>query len=302
MTMKVNPQTLLIVTLTLSLMSAYTLWGETSPPISSSGTDFMAPKRDVDGQDTLLFTEKARRQFVKTLEINHQLYTGRMNVPTLPQWMSDGYLVNKRLTAKILRDKGLGNKMRMYEVQGVSHMAGGHRSGGGDTVLLDLSGLMDGLLDLLDSWVEEDIVPPPGKSSWLELGDVDGDGVNENEALALPEVACPLGLYYPYPPSRGKSGGGYTGFVAFDGRGLEPQDGQGAFVDMKLNRYLDQRESVDEAWHRLGLLKHGETFSRGKYQACVEATVAQLRKEKLITERVAQRYVQQASKADFPGL
>jgi hypothetical protein len=70
---------------------------------------------------------------------------------------------------------------------------------------------------------------------------------------------------------------------------------------MNLNRYLDQRESVDEAWHRLGLLKRGEAFSRSKYQACVEATVARLRKEKLITERVAQRYVQQASKANFPG-
>jgi len=70
---------------------------------------------------------------------------------------------------------------------------------------------------------------------------------------------------------------------------------------MNLNRYLDHRESVDEAWHRLGLLKHGETFSRSKYQACVEATVARLRKEKLITERVAQRYLQQASNADFPG-
>ena len=50
MTMKFNPQTLLIVTLTFSLIGANALWGETSPPISSSGTDFMAPKRDVHGK------------------------------------------------------------------------------------------------------------------------------------------------------------------------------------------------------------------------------------------------------------
>lgn len=268
---------------------------------SDSGGGRYLPVLMEEGQDTLLLTDGARRQFVKTLETAHQLYTARHNMPTLPPWMSRGYLLNKRLTAKILRDKGLGNKMRIYEVQGVSHMAGGHRSGEGDTVLLDLSGLLDGLIDLLDNWVEKDIAPPPSKSGWLELGDVNGDGVNENEAIALPEVACPLGLYFPYPPSRGEEGGGYTGFAAFDGQGLEPLDGQGAFVDMNLNRYLDQRESVDEAWHRLGLLKHGEVFSRSKYQACVEATVAQLRKEKLITERVAQRYVQQASNADFPG-
>ena len=268
--------------------------------IDSGGGRYL-PVLMKEGQDTLLLTDETRQQFVKTLETAHQLYTDRMDVPTLPPWMSYGYLLNKRWTARILRDKGLGNKMRIYEVQGVSHIAGGHRSGGGDTVLLDLSGLMDGLIDLLDNWVEQDIAPPPSKSGWLELGDVDGDGVNENEAIALPEVACPLGLYYPYPPSRGEEGGGYTGFVFFDGQGLEPLDGQGAFVDMNLNRYLDQRESVDEAWHRLGLLKRGEAFSRSRYQACVEATVAQLRKEKLITERVAQRYVQQASNADFPG-
>ncbi len=38
MTMKLNPQTLLIVTLTFSLIGANALWGETSPPISQ-GSD-----------------------------------------------------------------------------------------------------------------------------------------------------------------------------------------------------------------------------------------------------------------------
>ncbi len=71
---------------------------------------------------------------------------------------------------------------------------------------------------------------------------------------------------------------------------------------MNLNRYLDYRESVDQAWHRLGLLKPGEKFSRSKYQACVEAAVGKLKQEKLITERVASRYIQEASETDFPGL
>ena len=70
MTMKFNPQTLLIVTLTFSLIGANALWGETSPPISSSGTDFMAPKRDIHGksigqEDVLIeevaFTDSGRR-------------------------------------------------------------------------------------------------------------------------------------------------------------------------------------------------------------------------------------------------
>jgi len=167
--------------------------------------------------------------------------------------------------------------------------------------ILDLSRIMDALIDVLDNWVEKDIAPPPSKSDWLELGDMDGDGVIENEAIALPEVACPLGLYYPYPPSRGESGVGWTGFATFDGQSLEPLDGRGVFVDMNLNRYLDHRESVDQAWHRLGLLKPGEKFSRSEYQACVEAAVGKLKQERLITERVAALYVQQASEVDFPG-
>lgn len=191
----------------------------------------------------------------------------------------------------------------MYEVRGISHMGGEYLKDvrEGDTVILDLSRLMDALIDRLDDWVEKGIAPPPTKTDWLELGDVDGDGVNENPAIALPEVACPLGLYYPHPPSRGNNGDSWTSFAAFDGQSLEPLDGRGVFVDMNLNRYLDQREDVDQAWQRLGLLKAGERFSRSRYQACVEASVARLQQEKLITERVAARYLQEAAQVHFPG-
>jgi hypothetical protein len=50
MMMKFNPQTLLILTLTFLITGSSMLWGETSLPLSSSGTDFMAPKRVVDGR------------------------------------------------------------------------------------------------------------------------------------------------------------------------------------------------------------------------------------------------------------
>ena len=207
------------------------------------------------------------------------------------------------MNAKILREKGLGDKSRMYEVRGISHMGGEYLEDGrdGDVTILDLSRIIDALIDVLDNWVERDVAPPASKSDWLELGDVDGDGVIENEAIALPEVACPLGLYYQYPLGLARSGNGYTGFATFDGQSLEPLDGRGVFVDMNLNRYLDHRESVDQAWHRLGLLKPGEKFNRSKYQACVEAAVDKLKADRLITERVAARYIQEASVADFPG-
>jgi len=267
-----------------------------------SGEGLYLPVLEENGRDTLFVTEKERQRFVKTIEISHQLYNVRRD-RSGPQWVSQVLQVNKRMNAKILRDKGLGDKSRMYEVRGISHMGGEYLEDGrdGDVIILDLSRIIDALIDVLDNWVEKDIAPPPSKSDWFELGDVDGDGVIENEAIALPEVACPLGLYYQYPPSRGEGGIGWTGFADFDGQSLEPLDGRGVFVDMNLNRYLDHRESVDQAWHRLGLLKPGEKFSRSKYQACVEAAVDKLKQEKLITERVAALYIQEASVADFPG-
>jgi len=103
--------------------------------------------------------------------------------------------------------------------------------------------------------------------------------------------------------TRGRiwTGRSWTGFAAFDGISLEPRDGRGVFVDMNLDRHFGYRESVEQAWHRLGLLKPGERFSRSTYQACVEAAVSRLRQEKLITERFAALYIQQASEVDFPG-
>jgi hypothetical protein len=271
-----------------------------------SGGGRYLPILEENGRDVLFTSQQERQRFVKTIEITHQLYIRRRNTNSrrnIPRWVSPVYLMNKRLNAKILIDKGLGDKIRMYEVRGISHMGGEYLEDGrdGDVTILDLSPVIDALIDVLDNWVEKDIAPPPSKSDWLELGDLDADGVIENEGIALPEVACPLGLYYPYPPSRGDSGVGWTSFASFDSQSLEPLDGRGVFVDMNLNRYLDHRESVDQAWHRVGLLKPGETFSRSKYQACVEAAVGQLMQEKLITDRGAARYIQKASEADLPG-
>ena len=167
-------------------------------------------------------------------------------------------------------------------------------------MILDLSRVMGALIDLLDDWVEKDVAPPPTRSDWLELGDLDGDGVNENPAIALPELSCPLGLYHQFPRSLGTGGAGQTGFALFDGQSLEPLDGRGVFVDMNLNRYLDQRESLEEAWQRLGLLKSGETFTRSRYQQCVQETVDQLKKARLTTQRVADLYMQEAAEVVFP--
>lgn len=48
--------------------------------------------------------------------------------------------------------------------------------------------LKEGFVDLLDAWVDKGTPAPPIKSDWMELGGADKDGVNENEAIAAPEL------------------------------------------------------------------------------------------------------------------
>ncbi len=52
MSLKLNQYALLTVTLTLLLNSSYTLWGQTSAsqPVTSSGKEFMVPKKEVNGK------------------------------------------------------------------------------------------------------------------------------------------------------------------------------------------------------------------------------------------------------------
>jgi hypothetical protein len=268
-----------------------------------SGGGRYLPFVEKNEKNILFETAEARQQFIKTIEIPHQLFIVHRSRPGVPKWIAPTYIANHRNTAKMLQAKGLGDKLRMYEVQGISHMGDEYLTEGsrGDIVILQLSRLMDGLIDLLDEWVEKDVAPPATRSDLLELGDVNGDGVNENKAIALPEVACPLGVYYPNPPSMGTAGVNWTTFAPFDGRSLEPQDGRGVFVDMNLNRYLDHRESVQEAWHRLGLLKPGEKFNRDTYRSCVETAVDQLKRTRFLTPQTATLYLKQAARVDFPN-
>jgi hypothetical protein len=162
---------------------------------------------------------------------------------------------------------------------------------------LDLGGLMASFLDMLDRWVETGEVPPPTRSDLLALGDADGDGVNENPAIALPEVACPLGIRHVFPAAHGTSRRAYqeTAFAAFDGVNLEPIDGRGQFVDMNGNGTRDQRESVTQAWVRLGLLKGGERLTQGKYIACVASAAAMLVDQGFLPPRMLPYYVNRAA-------
>jgi hypothetical protein len=260
-----------------------------------------------NGQDVLFRTAEDRAKFVKSLIVAHQLYPNvysedtpwEMELKTIPNFISPVYLQNKRTMARVMKEKGVGG-FRMYEVKGVSHNGGeslrpveDRPVGDRDIDILDLSRLIDGVIDLLDDWVEKNVAPPATLSEAQGLGSA-GDAIN------LPETACPLGVYFAYPPLHSIDGVGSTGFAPFDGQRLEPVDGRLIFVDMNGDGKRDQRETVTDAWRRLGLLKPGESFDRAKYVACVEAAAAKLRKDRFITQKVAETYVQEAQKKDLP--
>jgi hypothetical protein len=249
-----------------------------------------------DGKDVLFATDADKAAFVPQIDISHQMYNN-IWPSKKPDYMSSSYLENKRKNARILREKGLGNKERMYEVRSISHSGGESLPDGrrGELQILDMSRLMENFIDMLDAWVEKGVAPPPTRSDWAELGDINKDGTIENPGLAFPDVACPLGVYYPYPNSTA----GTTAFAAFTGDGLEPLDANKVYVDMNRNGIWDFRETPTQAWQRLGLLPKGQTLTASAYESCVTGAAEQLRKDGFFTPKTAAWYVEQAKKANL---
>jgi hypothetical protein len=244
-----------------------------------------------DGRDVLFATEAEKARFVPQIDVTHQMYNNIWPSAKAP-FMSSSYLANKRNNARILREKGLTPAHRMYEVRSISHSGGESLPDGrrGAIQILDMSKLMDRFIDMLDAWVDKDVPPPPSRSDWKSLGDVDGDGTIERPGLSFPEVACPLGVYHPYPSTTA----GTTAFAAFTGEGLEPLDENRVFADMNRNGVWDFRETPTEAWQRLGLLAKDEPLTRAKYEACVRNAAEALRREGFFSDATVAWYIEQA--------
>jgi hypothetical protein len=234
----------------------------------------------VDGKDTLLVTEEDKRRFVPQIDISHQLDVGEGDIS----------IKKKRENAMLLKQKGLADKHRVYEIKGLAHIDAGLVSRADHVAqALDLGGIMDALVDRLDQWVVSSKEPPPSRAEIPLLG-------GKSESVALPEIACPLGVYHIFPEVLGDSlrGSQETAFAAFDGVNPEPLDAKGRLVDMNGNGVRDQRDSVEQAWRRLGLLKANESFSRVKYVACVTQAATALAKEGLLPARLVNHYVRKA--------
>jgi hypothetical protein len=266
-----------------------------------SATGLWLPVVMKDGKDVLFAAETERAAFVPQLDVTHQMYNRESPGEKAP-WISTNYLLNKRENARILRDKGLSAKHRMYEVRSISHSGGESLPDGrrGDTEILDLSKMMDRFIDMMDAWVDKGVAPPPTRSDWAVLGDANGDGTIEFPGLTFPEVACPLGVYFQYPPGGGDAGA--TFLAAFTGSGLEPLDARRVFADMNRNGLWDFRETPTAAWRRLGLLGAGVALTRERYATCVRTAAQQLVKDGFFSQKTADWYAAQAETADIdPG-
>jgi len=269
------------------------------------GGGLFLPVLKRNGSDILYRTPEEKAKFIKSLVLSHQAYplvysnvvVGEFDAKQAPEGISDTALTNKRSMAKLFKQKGMDNAFRMYEVRGVSHQGDEEleTNRNREVQVVNLSRVMDGLIDTLDNWVEKGIEPPATKS--------DDPAVSAIPAISLPETACPLGHYYPFPALRGNNSGsaGVTSFAEYDGARLEPLDGQLMYVDMNRNGRRDNRETVSEAWRRLGLLRQDETFGRAKYVSCVQDAAATLRKENLFTDEVVRQYVEEAGKIELPA-
>jgi hypothetical protein len=74
------------------------------------------------------------------------------------------------------------------------------------------------------------------------------------------------------------------------------------FVDLNGNGVRDKRETLSQAWQRLGLLKPGHKLTQAAYASCVNAAAAKLVKEGLLPKKVGEFYAEQANKARLPEL
>jgi hypothetical protein len=284
--------------------------------VDDAGSGLWLPIVMKDGVDTLLTTDAEKQRFVPMIEIGHLLYVNE-TPDDPPAWRGgNNFLANKRINAKTLIEKGLGNKFRYYEVDGISHSAGSAFDAGKIPEGIDLNLLMEGITDMLDAWVEKGVAPPPTRSDWKVLGDANKDGVIENPAIDVPEVSCPLGVFHIY--GSGPNDVGSTRYKPFvsgrDGLVLEPLDGRGGFVgegsdahnyshgfvDMNHNNIRDFVETVTEAWQRVGLLKPTETFNRERYVQCVRQATTKLIDEKFFIPRTADKYLQRSRVISLP--
>ncbi|MEE8349936.1 MAG: alpha/beta hydrolase domain-containing protein [Acidobacteriota bacterium] len=270
-----------------------------------------------DPLDQLVFADAHARDFAHQIDIQHVGYprghflTGN----PLDSLFVDTYFSAKGANARLLTEKGLTSKTRTYEIIGTAHFDAGYLvSSGWSPQNLDLGGVFDALIDLLDNWVDQAVEPPPTRSESRQSGLAASEEARQG-GIQLPEIACPTGVYFEFPVGGGRVG--LTGFqdylrvasAAVSGRfssndeeQLEPMDRRGYPVDMNHNGIRDRRETLTEAWQRrgregerYGTLEDGETFTSALYVECVRGVATDLFDQRLLSRSAMLDYIQKAT-------
>lgn len=274
-----------------------------------------------DDEDHLTFDISHRERFAHQIEIGHRGYRDGHFIAGsyLDDRQMETYLSLKGENHRLLVSKGLAAKTRTYEVVGVGHFDAGYLRSSKElsSQSLDLGGIFDALIDVLDLWVDQGIEPPPTRSDLLNQGDSD-PGRKEISGIQLPEIACPQGVFYEFP--RGTDRVGVTGFATYlqgppapsqgnslnrEEERLEPMDRRGYPVDMNHNGIRDRRETLTEAWRRrhtegekYGTLADNEVFTDARFTSCVRGVAEKLFEQRLLSRHAMLDYIQRAEKAD----
>lgn len=274
-----------------------------------------------DAKDHLLFDGTHTRNFAHQIDIVHRGYPGGHFVRGnyLESLLVDTYVSAKRENAQLLVEKGLASKTRTYEIIGTAHFDAGYLASSElSSQNLDLSGVFDALIEVLDLWVDQAVEPPPTRSDSLNPG-LAGSEEEKHTSIRLPEVACPTGVYYEFP--AGVLRVGVTGFQAyldslppgyrtdpsnFAEELLEPMDRRGYPVDMNHNGIRDRRETLTEAWQRRqregekhGTLENDETFTHAHYLNCVRGVATELFEQRLLSRSAMLDYIQKATDSNI---
>ncbi|MBV9119825.1 MAG: hypothetical protein JOZ39_03880 [Chloroflexi bacterium] len=238
-----------------------------------AGNGIYMPIEFRDGQDVCLTSEADSDLFAPQIDLTRQLYNPL------------SYLAAKRETARLLREKGLGNKHRYYEIRGISHFDAGQMDRAGDPGALDLGAFIGAMLDMLDRWVDLCIEPPASRA---DMPDFERPGVD------LPEVTCPLGIYYAAPAGfQGNMAASRTGLAPFDGTSAPPVSADtGATVDIGGSK----AQSMEAAWRRLGLLAQDEKFTEATYAQRLTAAAADAVAQGWLPGEMAAWYAREAGR------
>jgi hypothetical protein len=254
-------------------------------------------------QSDLLFqTPQQKTSFTKEINFAHDMYE------SYHTWLSEvSYLQLKRENTKL--DDQLGVPARTYEVAGVSHIP---NSDGSPTNTLDMDGLISSAITNLDAWVTHNTQPPasivntasvstsaPIVTSSNPAPDAKTNNVDKQTSVQLPPLACPTGIRFSQPAPNGSPTS--TGYAAYDGSSLEPVNAGGQLVDVNNNGVRDTMPTMTQAWRSLGLLGQNQQLTKGVYVSCVQQSVNKLTSEHLLSQSVADWYVQTAS-STYPNL